>query len=66
MKYALPWLHNDIDEIDGLFGGDPFCYGLEENRASLEALARYLHDQGFVDRTIDIDKIFAPVIAEHL
>ena len=66
MKYALPWLHNDIDEIDALFGGDPFCYGLDENRTSLAALARYLHDQGFVDRTIDIDKIFAPIIAEHL
>jgi 4,5-dihydroxyphthalate decarboxylase len=66
MKYALPWLHNDLDEIDELFGGDPFCYGLDENRTSLNALARYLHEQGFVERPIDIDSIFAPVIYEHL
>lgn len=65
MKYALPWLHNDLEEIDRLFGGDPFCYGLEENRASLEALSRYLYDQGFVDRNINIDNIFAPIIAEN-
>ena len=61
MKYALPWLLNDLEEIDEFFGGDPFCYGLDENRASLSALARYLYDQGFVDRPIDIDAIFAPV-----
>src|SRR6185312_4916345 len=24
MKYALPWLHNDLDEINELFAGDPF------------------------------------------
>jgi len=66
VKYALPWLLDDIDEIDELFGGDPFCYGLEENRASLEALARYLRDQGFVGRTINIDNIFAPILSEHL
>lgn len=64
MKYALPWLHNDLDEIDELFGGDPFCYGLGANRASLEALALYLQDQGFIDRPIDVEGIFAPVISE--
>lgn len=65
VRYALPWLAHDIDEIDELFHGDPFCYGVEENRASLTALARYLHDQGFVDRAIDIDALFAPIIADH-
>ena len=66
MKYALPWLHNDLDEIDELFGGDPFVYGVEANRASLSALASYLFDQGFVERPIDIDSIFAPIIADSL
>jgi 4,5-dihydroxyphthalate decarboxylase len=65
MRYALPWLAHDIDEIDELFGGDPFCYGVEANRRSLTALARYLQDQGFIDRPIDVDAIFAPVISDH-
>ena len=64
-RYALPWLHQDIDEIDDVFGGDPFCYGLEANRASLTTLARYLEEQGFVDQRIDIDAIFAPVNSDH-
>jgi 4,5-dihydroxyphthalate decarboxylase len=65
MRYALPWLHQDIDEIDEVFGGDPFCYGLDANRAALTTLARYLEEQGFVDRRIDIDAIFAPVNSDH-
>ncbi len=65
MRYALPWLAHDLDEIDEIFGSDPFCYGVAPNRPSLAALARYLRDQGFVDRDIDIDAIFAPIISEH-
>lgn len=66
MKYALPWLHNDLDEINEIFGGDPFAYGIEANRASLSALAEYLLDQGFVQKPINIDTVFAPVIADSL
>ena len=64
MRYALPWLYQDLDEVDELFAGDPFAYGLAKNRKSLDALARYLQDQGFVDRSIEIDKIFAPIASE--
>lgn len=65
MRYALPWLYDDIDEIDTLFKGDAFPYGLEPNRASLTALARYLLDQGFVDKAIHIDSIFIPILTDH-
>ncbi|HEY6618231.1 MAG TPA: PhnD/SsuA/transferrin family substrate-binding protein [Steroidobacteraceae bacterium] len=65
MRYALPWLAHDIDEIDDLFNGDPFCYGVGANRASLSALARYLRNQGFIDRPIDVDAIFAPVFTDR-
>lgn len=27
-RYTLPWLHADLDEVDELFGGDPWRYGL--------------------------------------
>ncbi len=29
MRYALPWMYDDIEEIDDLFRGDPFPYGLD-------------------------------------
>ena len=44
MRYAgslsamLPWLIDDLEEIDAVFGGDAFPYGIEANRATLQAL----------------------------
>lgn len=64
MRYALPWLYQDLDEIDELFDGDPFVYGLAKNRKSLQALARYLKEQGFVETDIAVDKLFAPIFSE--
>jgi 4,5-dihydroxyphthalate decarboxylase len=37
--------------------GDPLPYGLEENRASLEALVRYAHTQRLIDRAPSLDEI---------
>jgi 4,5-dihydroxyphthalate decarboxylase len=65
MRYMLPWLYHDLDEIDAAFGGDPMPYGLEPNRKTLETFARYLHSQGLIDRPVDIDKMFVPVIDER-
>jgi 4,5-dihydroxyphthalate decarboxylase len=65
MRYMLPWLFDEIDEIDEVFGGDPMPYGLEANRKTLETFARYLVSQGLVDRPINIDEMFIPVIDER-
>jgi len=61
----LPWLYDEIDEIDELFGGDAWPYGLERNRRTLEAFARYLLEQGLVGSRIDIDGMFVPIVGEH-
>lgn len=61
-RYMLPWLFADIDEIDGLFGGDPWPYGVGPNRRTLATLAGYLREQGFVDRPVDIDALFTPIV----
>ena len=50
MRYTLPWLYDDIEEIDQLFGGDPWPYGVEPNQLALDALARYLLAQKLVPR----------------
>jgi 4,5-dihydroxyphthalate decarboxylase len=65
MRYMLPWLYHQIDELDGVFGGDPMPYGLEANRKTLETFARYLQTQGLVDHPVNIDKMFTPVVGER-
>jgi 4,5-dihydroxyphthalate decarboxylase len=62
MRYMTPWLFDDLDEIDALFGGDPFPYGLDANRVTLDAFARYLLAQRFVDAPIELDELFTPII----
>jgi 4,5-dihydroxyphthalate decarboxylase len=57
-RYTLPWLHADIEEIDELFGGDPWPYGLEENRIPLEAFVGHLVEQQFLEKPVDIEQLF--------
>ncbi len=55
----LPWLQDEIEEIDQVFpGGDPFPYGVEANRPTLEALVRYMVEQHFIPRAIAVEELF--------
>jgi 4,5-dihydroxyphthalate decarboxylase len=60
LRYMLPWLPDDVEEIDTLFDGDCWPYGVEPNRTTLEALVGYMVDQGLIAEKIPIEKLFAP------
>ena len=60
-RYMLPFLFSDLDEIDEIFGGDPWPYGVEPNRPTLEALVRYLKNQDFIAEELPVDGLFVPV-----
>ncbi|MGB6733858.1 MAG: hypothetical protein WBE84_22185 [Xanthobacteraceae bacterium] len=60
LRYMLPWLPDDVEEIDELFGGDCWPYGVEPNRPTLEALVSYMVEQGLIAEPIPIDKLFVP------
>ena len=61
LRYMLPWMTADLDEIEEVFGGDPWPYGVEENRPTLEALVQYLQDQHLTDWKPKIEELFAPI-----
>ena len=61
LRAMLPWLHAEIDDIDAVFGGDPWPYGVEPNRPTLEALVRYLAEQGVIAKAPRVDDLFVPV-----
>jgi 4,5-dihydroxyphthalate decarboxylase len=61
LRYMLPWMASEIEEIEEVFGGDPWPYGIEPNRPSLEALMQYLADQGLIDKPVPIESVFVPV-----
>jgi 4,5-dihydroxyphthalate decarboxylase len=64
-RYTLPWLHADLEEVDELFGGDPWPYGLEPNRAALETLLCFLEDQRFLARAPALETLFAPIVTAN-
>jgi 4,5-dihydroxyphthalate decarboxylase len=61
LRYMLPWLPSELDEIDEVFGDDPWPYGVEDNRKPLEALVKALHEQSMTERIVPIEELFAPV-----
>jgi 4,5-dihydroxyphthalate decarboxylase len=63
LRYMLPWLQSEIEEIDAVFGADPWPYGVEPNRKALEALVQFLADQSMIERTVPIEELFASVRA---
>jgi 4,5-dihydroxyphthalate decarboxylase len=67
MRYAgslsamLPWLIDALEEIDTVFGGDAFPYGIEANRPTLQALISYMVEQHFIAHAIPIEELFVPL-----
>jgi 4,5-dihydroxyphthalate decarboxylase len=59
LAYMLPWMIDDIEEIDRVFGGDPWPYGVAANRPTLDALVTYLVEQNLIAHAVPIDDLFA-------
>lgn len=60
-RIMLPWLNDDITEINDVFGGEPFAYGLDANRKTLEALVGYMHRDNMIARKPDLGELFVDV-----
>jgi 4,5-dihydroxyphthalate decarboxylase len=57
-RIPVPWSAAIADEFGKNFGDDPFPYGLEENRKTLEAFCRFAHDQGVTAKRLTPDDLF--------
>ena len=51
-RYPLAWLPTYARKMRDLFDGDPFLYGIEENRPTLEQFLRYTYEQGIAHRHV--------------
>jgi 4,5-dihydroxyphthalate decarboxylase len=60
VRTMTPFLMREIDDIWEVFNGDPWPYGVEPNRQTLEALVRYQQDLGLIDKPVKIDDLFVP------
>jgi len=58
LRLALPFLMDHVEENWRVFGKDFWAYGLEANRPALEAVGRYVHEQGFSPRRVSAEEIW--------
>ena len=61
-KMMLPWLYDELADMESLMGPDPWPYGVKKNRPILTAFMRYLVDQHFLPKAVPIDDLFAPIV----
>jgi 4,5-dihydroxyphthalate decarboxylase len=61
LRLSLPWLIDHVEEAWQVFGKDFWAYSLEPNRPTLDAMGRYVHEQGLSPRRVTADEIFAPL-----
>lgn len=62
---SLPWAEAEAAEAVALFGKDFWPYGVAANRTTIEAFARYHHDQGLSARRMSIAELFAASTLEQ-
>ena len=54
----MPWSAAISSEWGKTFGDDPFPYGLEGNRKTLEAFCRFAYAQGITAKPLAPDDLF--------
>jgi len=57
-RYPLAWLPIYARKMRDMFDGDPFPFGIEENRSTWEQLLLYAHQQGIAHRHVAPEDIF--------
>ncbi len=57
-RIPVSWSAAIVDEFAKGFGADPFPYGLEANRKTLDAFCRFAHEQGVTAKRLTPDDLF--------
>ena len=58
LHLALPFLIDHVEETWRVFGKDFWAYGVEPNRPTWEAIARFVHEQGLAPRVVTPAEMF--------
>ena len=64
MALMVPWLTKRIEEDRAVLGEDWWPYGIKANRAALDSILRYHHEQGLTRRRFTVEDIFVPYLLD--
>ena len=62
----LPWISDHAAQAQQVLGEDFWPYGIDGNRATLEAFCRYAFEQGVAARQLDPSELFVPEALERV
>jgi 4,5-dihydroxyphthalate decarboxylase len=62
-RFPVPWSHERASLAAPLFGNEYWPYGIEPNRATLEAFLTYAYEQGVCHRPLTLEELFPPEVA---
>jgi 4,5-dihydroxyphthalate decarboxylase len=57
-RVPLLWTDDALARTRAAFGGEPWPYGVEANRTTLDAFTRWAYEQGVTRRRVDVDELF--------
>jgi len=63
-RMLLPWFADQWEATKDLMGEDFWPYGVAENRAELEAICRYSHEQNLGRKRLPVEALFASETVE--
>ena len=58
VRTSLPWAKDEFESTVELMGDNYWKYGIEANRKELEAIMRYVYEQGLVKRQVPFEELF--------
>jgi 4,5-dihydroxyphthalate decarboxylase len=56
--FPLPWIPDELERARELFGANPWPYGIEGNRTTLDAFLSYAFEQGVCCRKLEAEMLF--------
>ena len=57
-RFPIAWVQDAFSDTRRIFGPDPFPYGLDANRKTLEAFLLYCYEQGVCARHLAPEDLF--------
>ena len=62
--FPLPWVPDELRRARELFGADPWPYGIEANRTTIDAFLNYAFEQGVCRRRLTAETLFPSEVQE--
>ncbi len=64
LSTSLAFQTTAYEQQRAVLGDDPFAYGVARTRATVEAMARFVHEQGLASRVVTVEELFAPEVLD--